>query len=425
MHIYDPAKFKNIKPVHAEGHICIDLTDPLTGKVKERIKGQNHVFTESLFSGNRFDWVRSVSGVWLCLNDSTAAIDSSIPYLLGQTVGYGIPSMASSGLYRGAYNIANQVLAQMTLSSARWKFQYDFTTAQANGVAIGTIGLTSQYSVGSYDTANQKQHLSGFMTFDNANKSFTCDGRYTYICSTAGIITKYDLWLGTSSEINVSAIVGTVSGTTKTVGYAPATGLYYIYCYSGTASSRKMYVFTDASFGTLSNTYSPTNLARSGTDPMYVYGTVAYWMASSSNNTVHYADFSANVAYSTLTVVEYNNAAYLEDIETKSGIFCNGTCGIGPHHVICNSDSPAYQKGIIFDLSLGEVAGYLCGIGGGGTTYAKAVCLHPLTEEKIVCSTANGNLIHRAAIAAYKLPSTLTKTSANGMTATYELEVFW
>lgn len=422
MHIYDPAKFKNIKPLHAEGHICIDLTDPLTGKVKERIKGENHVFTDSLFSGNSFDWVGSLSAAWLCLNDSTAAIDTTVPYLMGQTVGYGIPSAGSSGLYRGAYNAANQVLAQMSLTGARWKFQYDFTTAQANGVAIGTIGLTSQYGYGTPSSLNSKRHLSGFVTTDNANYTYTCDGRYTYVCSTAGIITKYDLWFGTSTTIDVSATVGTTSGTTKTVGYAPATGLYYIYCYSSTAGNRKMYVFTDASFGTLSTTYSPSNLAKNGTDPLYIYGTVAYWMSSSTNNTIYYADFAANVAHSTLTLSTYNYAAYSES-SIANGVLSNCTCPVGSKYVYCEPSANTSAKGIIFDLSTGTLAGYVTGY--STTGYLKALCIHPLTTEKIVCNTHNGTLMHKAAIAAYKLPSTVTKTSANGMTATYELEVFW
>lgn len=428
MRIYDPTKFKNIKPVHAEGHICIDLTDPLTGKVKERIKGTNHVFTDSLFSEDNFDWVSSVSKSWLCLNDSAAAIDTTIPYLFGQTVGYGIPSSGSLGSYRGAYNDANQVLAQMSLTGARWKFQYDFTTAQANGIAIGTIGLTQQYAANTGLYPSPKKHLSGFHTGENSNPSVTCDGRYAYVCSTAGSITKYDLWLDTSTTIDISATVGTTSKSYKTVGYAPATGKYYIYVYSSTASLRKMYVFSDSSFSTLENTYSPTNVAVSGSSgwPLYICGTTAYWFHS-ADNTIWYADFVSNVAYSTITISDYNNAAYTEH-GINSGNLGRCICPLNDKYVFCEGStaSPTVARGVIFDISTGTVVGCVTGHYGPSSGYATcASCLHPLLSEKIVCNTKSGMLHHKAAIAAYKLPETVTKTSANGMTATYELEVFW
>lgn len=57
--------------------------------------------------------------VHFCLNDSSAALDTAMPYLLGQTIGYGRPSLATSGTFRGAYNSANQVLAAMTTDKVR------------------------------------------------------------------------------------------------------------------------------------------------------------------------------------------------------------------------------------------------------------------------------------------------------------------
>lgn len=180
-----------------------------------------------------------------------------------------------------------------------------------------------------------------------------------------------------------------------------------------------MYVFSDASFGTLTTTYSPSNLAVTGTYPLYVHGTTAYWFYVSDS--IRYADFAANVNYSTLTISTYNNAAYSEKSSTANGSPSIGSCAVN-NKFVCNfpnSDS----KGIIFDISTGSLAGYLSGLGLSSNT--SACCIHPLTNEKIICSTIGGALYHKAAIAAYKLPTTVTKTSANGMTATYELEVFW
>ena len=48
---YEFYKGKRMKPISAEGKICIDLTDPITGKVKERIDAKNHIFPNALYFG--------------------------------------------------------------------------------------------------------------------------------------------------------------------------------------------------------------------------------------------------------------------------------------------------------------------------------------------------------------------------------------
>ena len=137
--IKDIIKYRGL-PAIAKGHPCIELKDPLTGKIKERIEGDNHVFTDALFSG----WWSAVSSAFMVLSDDDTPVDNNFPYMLGNVVGYGVPSQSGSGTYCGAYNSTNQILASMTPDKISWKFQYDFTTAQANGT-IKSIGLTRQY----------------------------------------------------------------------------------------------------------------------------------------------------------------------------------------------------------------------------------------------------------------------------------------
>lgn len=415
-----------IRPMKAKGHVTIDLTDPITGKIKERICGDNHVFLESLFSvpydsnaGRR--WTNRVSNMWLCLNDSNA-LDTTFPYLLGQTIGYGRPSIGSSGNLRGAYSSANQVLAEQTLSSIRWKFQYDFTTAQANGT-IASIGLTGQYGGISFAA----MHASNYrMVADATVGDFTNDGRYSYACSTAGIITVYDLWSETTSTIDVSATTGTTAATTKTVGYAPATGKYYVWAYNSTSSLRKMYVFTDNTFGTLENTYTPTNIVQASVWPFYVEGNYAYFCTNSSN-TIRKADFVNNVSYTVWTISEYNAAAYTENTNSATLSFANyGTTVVNGYLIVgAGRVSNAYNKVVIIDLATETVLGYLSALGSG----VSACCQYPKSVEKLISNTheisSSLGSLHNAAITNYILPTPLTKTSANGMTATYELEVFW
>lgn len=403
------------KPSAAEGRVCIDLIDPYTGKVKDRVKGENRIFTDSLFSGYQYDWTNTLNYAYVCLNDTTIPINANIPYLFGQTVGYGIPNEDGSGLYRGAYNAANQVLKKMTLNSVRWKYQYDFTPAQANDGTIRVVGITSQYSTSHYNYS--KQYIKGFTTAGySPNDEAICDGRYVYDCSNAGIVTIYDAYLHTNSTIDLSITVGTTG--LKIVGYALDTGHFYIYVYSTTASLRKMYEFSDSSFSTLLNTYSVSALTISSQYPMYVYNDRAYFFVSSN---IYYADFINNEPYSTIAVDAYSNAMVYDSAFIKSSVFRLGTCVLGNNYIFCASaaTSSINRKGIIFDLATEEAVAFVYTPSGSSEIN---IYRHPITEGNIICAS---NLRHNAAISAYKLQTPVSKTSANGMTVTYELEVFW
>lgn len=174
----DIASLRNRMPVHAEGHVCLDFKDPVTGKIVDQIKGKNYVFMDALLSGPNRDWVSMVSGLWLCLMDDGNANDVNFPFLSGQTIAYGRPSLGTLNTYRGAYNSANQVLAQMDATKARWKFQYDFTTAQANSGTIRSVGLTNQF-VGA-SLVDKYPLLKGFKAsgqFSSGSSTWTSDGK--------------------------------------------------------------------------------------------------------------------------------------------------------------------------------------------------------------------------------------------------------
>lgn len=429
--MYDIAELRHRKPIHAEGHPCIMLTDPITGKVKEKIQGKNQVFLDALLcrQSNTGDWVDAISTLWTCLNDSALAVDANIPYLMGQTLGYGVPSTAGASTFRGAYNATNQVLAQKTRESVYWKFQYDFTTAQAIGT-INSIGLTHQYK-----RFGSVKPISGFPIYaDNTyGRCCTSDGRYTYSCTTAGIITKHDILLGTNVTIDVSSIVGTNSSNYKTVGYAPATGKYYIFVHSATAASRKMYVFSGNAFTTLETTYSPTNIAfnDSANPSMYIYGNTVFWFHYQTQNTIYCADFVANTAHTTFTYIAYNNASYTDNGNSSYGIsngyFGTGTCPLNDKYIITGvfSSDSGVCKGIIFDLSTCSVVGTISTPVSSSNQYA-AACKYPLATTSLPFVNYSSTYIGTTcAVAAKKLDPPVVKTTANGMTVTYELEVFW
>jgi hypothetical protein len=441
--------FNRLVPMHAEGHFCLDLTDPVTGKVKESVKGKNTVFPEQLFMGTyggsgSFGGISDYSGfVWnsagmginraiLALNDDGTAPDINFTYLRGQTVGYGRPSSGSLGTYRGAYNSANQVLGEASLTKQRWKFQYDFTTAQANVGTIRVAGLTKQYhSVYGGFTGATKHSVYANDDMASAIAQCTSDGRYcAYIdhSSTTGIVKVFDMNFGSRTDIDLSSIVGTSSSEKKAVGYAPATGKWYIYRYSGTTSNRKVWVFTDQTFSNLETTYTVTNIAVSLSQitPFYVYGDVMYLLTTSDNPWIQLANFVSNTAATSRTFswsTFKNNALYNEGLTSVSMSSAYGSIGIEEGIYIFNSYQTA---GLLYDAvnDVSKATFY----GKGLDVNLAPVCFHPLLTGKIPCNIGNSSKrigALQGALTQYVLPTPVAKTSANGMSVTYELEVFW
>jgi len=405
--IIDFSKIKNLKPQAAVGKFCIDLTDPVTGKVLERMNGTNHVFEDVLYAGTgSTSWIDATSQAWMVLNDSQLPIDPDMPYVMGQTVGYGIPSQAGLGLFRGAYNAANQKLAEWDLTSIRWKFQYDFTAPQAIGT-IRQIGLTHQYN-----RALRKYQQSRIpISAHSSALYYTSDERYSYACSSSGIVSKYDNYLGTVSEIDISSLVGTLSN--PRVAYAPATGKYYIYDFGMTPKS--VFEFTDNTFTSLNKTYKLTNSSYTS-NQSYVHDGCLYTVTDSAIIKTDFVNDTAPVEVLKISDVR-NNAAVLEH-SNANNFSANGAMGVDSY-IMCFSARVAgaiAYKGLIFDMATDSVVGYM------SAADDTAHCVHPLTTSRIFCSS-NGAMC--AAITAKKLDADFVKPADRGMTVTYELEVFW
>lgn len=410
-------KFKGLKPAGAEGRVCIDLKDPDTMKVKERIQGKNHVFEESLMSGPSFDWVSAVNIAYLCLNNTNISIDPHIPYLFGQTVGYGMPSQSGSGEYRGAYNQANQILEQWSLDSIFWRFQYDFTTAQANGTPINIVGLTHQYGTNSdYYT---KRLLKGCTVPPNSDYQRTNDGRYVYFCSTAGVVTKTDLYTDIIQTIDISNDIGNNTSDGKKIGYSPKNGRYYIHVHSSTVGRRKFYEYSDSTFNNLLNVYDISNINISTSAlPLYVYNNKAF-LPMNTTNEISVFDFVNNEAEYIINIPPIQSNAITAINYVNIGAR-DAPCPLSSRYIKLGGVSSNALKGIIFDLLTEEVVGFLVN---PDSNQSYALYKYPLSTEKIICGSRYNGC--NTAIAAYQLDTPFTKTSANAMTVTYELEVFW
>ena len=413
----DVLNLKTMRPFsHAEGRVCIDYTDPITGKIKEQVRGKNHVYLDSFQCTN---WKSVLDSIGLHMTGHTAALDTTFPYLLGSHVGYGLIGSGSSGTYQGAYNSINSFLGQQNgITGISWKYQYDFTPTQVPD-AVKKIALTNQYQATNphnlhYGDSNTQWPFKLWKQEALVNNSSGCtvEGRYSYTCS-AGVVTKKDLWLNTSTTIDVSSSVGT-SGTMY-CGYATDTGAFYI----ANTSTKYVYKFTDE-YLTYSTAYSYTNMSTSSSywGPFYVHSGIAYAFYPPANYIRVHA-FVANLAMTSITIPR--DSAY-----STGGAYCGYTSSHG--NLIIGFSQNNNEKVAIFDLETLAVVGYTCNI-----AYQQSYntpTRYPLSDDYIFGNPTYSNymhtkeFIHNAAFCIYRVPDDApTRPAGHGMTITYEVEV--
>ena len=285
----------NNRPLEAEGRVRIDLTDPLTGRVVDSREGKNHVFTQFLERSQ----LTSLNSIKTVLTDFTGTLDTTVPFLPGNIIGWGTPSTGSSGNYQGAYNSAGQVIFQYkpTSNSVYWKMVYEFTTSQANGT-IGCIGLTHQFN-GSTSFYNGKISLENYAVGNDSYEN-TNDATYGYVVSTAGVITKQNNITFDHTTIDVSATVGTNENYPKCVCYDSKNGKYGVLVANSSSSykaNNKLYILSDNSFSTLETVYSVSNCPIDASCPAYIYNSNLFLVSS---NSVYVFDYTTNTLVTTI-----------------------------------------------------------------------------------------------------------------------------
>jgi hypothetical protein len=175
-----------------------------------------------------------------------------------------------------------------------------------------------------------------------------------------------------------------------------------------------MYVFSDNSFGTLETTYSASSIAfGSSNRPLYIYGNCAFYV---ENTTILYADYVNNTAYTSVS-------CDITDVISNTTIGALATSTIACGKYIFAGTVYSNPHFAIFDMSLKTfISRGTCPVKKSGTGTYPAF-KDPTTSLYLYCFTAASK--HNAALTRYILGTPVTKTSANGMTVTYELEVFW
>lgn len=195
-----------------KGHVRLDLKDPITGKVKERIEGENtftdainsfinkcpmgadrqHLYASSNYTSTEVahNFTQTALGGILLFPDVVEGVDTSTnPYTVDTSVLYESWEHEPTGYARyGAQDTDdrktgtfNGVLSGKIENG--YKFVYDFATSQANGT-IRSICLTHKYGGEAYGKKNMflgtKYSLGLIASGSGAYYLLGFHGRYAY-----------------------------------------------------------------------------------------------------------------------------------------------------------------------------------------------------------------------------------------------------
>ena len=400
----DITRLNEIKPLQAEGRCTIELTDPITGKVKERVGGKNMVFPETLMLD---EWWDVLSAAYTVLGDDDTPSSVDFPYMRGKPLGYGIPGKDGSGLYQGAYNPSIQILKGVSDGKLSWKFQYDFTAPQSLGT-IKAVSLTRQYNTGN----NYGKTTNFYSSPKSVNYNYF-DGRYGYRIGADGVVEIADMYVDGVETINISATVGATGN--KSIFIDKATGAAYV-LKSISRTNHTLYKFADKTFTTLSSTYTLTNTI-STTRIFLAKGNYIYVTANTSENELTKIDYTTDTVVSTIPVIG-------SDV---FGLNIYNLYFLTPLHINDNFiiflRSGIWYKSEIFDLANEKfVAGVhlpnIDSVSSANHYYAEhpLPCYYNSSGQMAVLPTAFTN---------YVLPTPVEKTNDKGMTVTYELDVYW
>ncbi|GHU56171.1 hypothetical protein AGMMS49975_19080 [Clostridia bacterium] len=234
-------KSKISPQVDVIGKVQIDYTDKITGKVKERICGNNHVFLDAFNTTAWWDRLSATTYDTFFLTDDDTPPDDNFQYLRGNIIGWGRVGNEASGAYRGKF-LANESIIDGDINNGagrHFKYTYTFTGDQVLQ-PIKSLGLSMQYS-GEIDVPVRRWKYP-----TNLNTYTTMRNNLLYNCAN-GIITVFNPFTGTSSTIDVTNVVGNAQGN-MCVGFADDSTKAYIFRVGSAVGNRAIYEFLDETF---------------------------------------------------------------------------------------------------------------------------------------------------------------------------------
>lgn len=299
------------------GKVQIDYTDSLTGKVRERISKNNHVFSNSFNTYGWWNWLNKTDEPILFITDNDTTPDDSFPYLRGNVIGYGTINAGTSGGLRGLYNADESILAADINNGMgrQWKYVYSFTGEQIPS-AIKSIGITSQYA--NYGGYTLRMYRNKWHKYTALDRSTVARGDKLFSIADTGVVTVRNPFTEIDKSINLGAIVGS-SGRNLSVGMADDTYKAYIIAYSSTAAQRQIYEFADETFSLLVNTYNwPALVSQPPRRIFVVYGDEV-WFYQSGYKHGNFKNNEDPIVKTTMTKDGYNNYFISDWNSTNNG----------------------------------------------------------------------------------------------------------
>lgn len=454
------------KTPKAIGKVCVELKNPETGEVVKKVEGHNHIWTDNLFTTDWYTWLQHST---LCLTNYTDELDTSLPFIPGNLIGYGYYGCTGSGNLRGVYNSTNSFIRKQSETGKTSKFSYDFTTNQANGT-INYIGFSEQfekivnYQTSASDDRYNRYKFSPKKIYGNNNSNGHMqpyivqdpnDVKYIYI----PIISSYSDIVGANSF--VVAKMNLLSGEIDNLFYPPKkynntshnqriiidNNNYYWLC------DNKLYKYSNSNFETLEKEYtipfidemdSNSPSAKRTTiidDILYTYQPI-----EQNSSTAKW--FSVDLNAEELELNPFTLEATFEDSGYfNTPTFSNNAYAIGHIVDIPNSkyktvsftDETYTYKACIIDFSNKKIIGFLNPnyyLSYYGSNSQIPFFRLPINSDQGIWKTkdyfiSNDSTISTesfynvGAISAFKLPKPITKTNEYAMTVTYEIEVKW
>ncbi|GHU54130.1 hypothetical protein AGMMS49975_14080 [Clostridia bacterium] len=426
-------KFKNLADLGrvkgfsgAEGKVRFDFTDALTGKVKNRVEGGNMVFSEQLRSANIISFLSQLVTPIVYLTDGEDEPTDDFQLLPGSIVGWGSPMNGSiAGAYQGAFNAPASKIGVIPPTKDRcvYKYVYDFLPTQLP-FAPKAVGITQQFmSLYNYNTPNYFEANAAY-TNNALNYIYDAQSGLGYAISNAGVVTVYNPLDGTSSTIDVSAVVGAVSALS--VGINQQNGKGYILAYSATAAYRYMYEFSDLTFSELAETYNFAALTNyPATSKVFaVYDNFYYYW----NGGWYRGDFTNNInAVLQTAPTDYYFTSIGNGGQLGSLIVIGDDVFVYYDYYMTNafSNQPRVTvwdiKNNVFKASLSSVNK------GNSTSYCQQI-IYGLTNRKspLISSQQYGKYYSKNALTHFKIPENgYEREDGQGVSLTYTLELFF
>lgn len=425
------------KIAEAEGRFCIELTDPITGKVLERVKEHNRIFEDMLFgyvisSEYLYDWQVNISYAWLLLTDSEKEITPDTTFLFGNLIGYGQPNSAGYGSRRGAYVADAQQLAIADTEKVHWKFQYEFTASQAVG-KIATIGLSHQFSSSMIITPASRFKINNPL----GETSGINDGEFIWNIATSGgtvVVNRRKVVEGNNAPAQTfipADLAYEGQNLSRSLGYNPITKRFYIYTYK--TSSPQERILQEYSDGTFSNLIQTRTLAINwfSTYNFYIYGNYMIAPATDYISVFNYVTGGDEIPiYPDAKFVNDNNDWGEWGFALATPTFSVNHIPVGRYLYLLGTTTSAIPRpmGAIFDMETFEFVSYYATLGksSGGGSYAPLI--YPIGDRKLLVrpqSIAEYYLGINGVLTAKKLDTPVVKPDNRGMIVSYELDVYW